>query len=118
MTTPAPPSRPFFAHESACIDEPSSIGEGTQIWHFSHVMSGAEVGAGCVLGQNVFVASGVVIGDRARIQNNVSLYAGTIVEDDVFLGPSCVLTNITNPRAEVDRRALFETTKLCRGATV
>jgi UDP-2-acetamido-3-amino-2,3-dideoxy-glucuronate N-acetyltransferase len=108
----------FFAHPSACVDEPSSIGEGTQIWHFSHVMSGAVIGARCVLGQNVFVAAGVSIGDGARVQNNVSLYQGTVVEDEVFLGPSCVLTNVVNPRSEVDRRARFETTRLRRGATV
>jgi UDP-2-acetamido-3-amino-2,3-dideoxy-glucuronate N-acetyltransferase len=81
-------------------------------------MPGAKIGARCVLGQNVFVAPGVVIGDAVRVQNNVSLYAGTIVEDDVFLGPSCVLTNVTNPRASIDRRALFETTRLRRGATI
>lgn len=115
MTT-AP--RAFFAHPSACIDEPSSIGEGTQIWHFSHVMSGASIGARCVLGQNVFVAAGVAIGDGSRIQNNVSLYAGTTLEEDVFLGPSSVLTNVLNPRAEIDRRARFEPTRLRRGATV
>lgn len=108
----------FFAHPSACVDEPSFIGEGSQIWHFSHVMSGASIGARCVLGQNVFVASGVSIGDGARVQNNVSLYAGTIVEEEVFLGPSCVLTNVVNPRSEVDRRARFETTRLRRGSTV
>jgi UDP-2-acetamido-3-amino-2,3-dideoxy-glucuronate N-acetyltransferase len=81
-------------------------------------MAGAKIGARCVLGQNVFVATGVVIGDSVRVQNNVSLYAGTTVEDDVFLGPSCVLTNVTNPRASIDRRALFETTRLRRGATI
>lgn len=108
----------FFAHPTACIDEPSSIGEGTQIWHFSHVMSGARIGARCVLGQNVFVAAGVSVGDGVRVQNNVSLYAGTLVEDDVFLGPSCVLTNVINPRSEIDRRAHFETTRLRRGATL
>jgi UDP-2-acetamido-3-amino-2,3-dideoxy-glucuronate N-acetyltransferase len=111
-------ARPFFAHASACVDEPCDIGEGTQIWHFCHVMAGAKIGARCVLGQNVFVASGVVIGDGARVQNNVSLYAGTVVEEDVFLGPSCVLTNVTNPRAEIDRRALFEHTRLRRGSTL
>jgi UDP-2-acetamido-3-amino-2,3-dideoxy-glucuronate N-acetyltransferase len=112
------PSRPFFAHASACIDEPCDIGEATQIWHFCHVMTGATIGARCVLGQNVFVASGVVVGDGVRVQNNVSLYAGTVIEDDVFLGPSCVLTNVTNPRAAIDRRALFETTRLRRGSTI
>ncbi|MDC0748379.1 acyltransferase [Polyangium mundeleinium] len=107
-----------FVHPSAYVDEPSSLGEGTRIWHFCHVMPGARIGKRCVLGQGVFVASGVVIGDDVRIQNNVSLYEGTIVEDSVFLGPSCVLTNVTNPRAEIDRRGLYETTVIRRGATI
>lgn len=109
---------PFVAHPSAYIDEPVSIGPGTRIWHFSHVMSGAIIGRDCNLGQNCFVASGVVLGDRVKIQNNVSLYAGTTVDDDVFLGPSCVLTNVTNPRAQVDRRSLYEPTHLGRGCSV
>jgi UDP-2-acetamido-3-amino-2,3-dideoxy-glucuronate N-acetyltransferase len=108
----------FFAHPSATVDEPCEIGEGTKIWHYCHVMSGARVGRGCVLGQNVFVAAGAVIGDRVRVQNNVSIYDGVVVEDDVFLGPSCVLTNVGNPRAGVDRRGRFEATRLRRGATV
>jgi len=112
------PSSDVFVHPSAYVDEPSSIGEGTRIWHFTHVSAGARIGRRCVLGQGVFVASGVVIGDGVRVQNNVSLYEGTIVEDDVFLGPSCVLTNIPNPRAEVDRRTLYETTLLRRGSTI
>jgi len=110
--------RPFFAHPSACIDEPCSIGEGTQIWHFCHVMAGARIGRGCVLGQNVFVAASAVIGDGVRIQNNVSVYDGTEIEDDVFLGPSAVLTNLENPRASIRRRAFFARTLLRRGATV
>jgi UDP-2-acetamido-3-amino-2,3-dideoxy-glucuronate N-acetyltransferase len=108
----------FFAHPTACIDEPSSIGEGTQIWHFCHVMAGARIGRGAVLGQNVFVAATALIGDGVRIQNNVSVYDGTEIEDDVFLGPSAVLTNIENPRAQIRRRALFARTLLRRGATV
>jgi UDP-2-acetamido-3-amino-2,3-dideoxy-glucuronate N-acetyltransferase len=116
MSAASPPR--YFAHATACIDEPSSIGEGTKIWHFCHVMSGARVGARCVLGQNVFVAAGAVLGDGVRVQNNVSIYAGTFIEDDVFLGPSCVLTNVTNPRAEIDRRAQFEATRIRRGATI
>lgn len=116
MSPPAP--SPFFAHPTACIDEPCSIGEGTQIWHFCHVMAGARIGRGAVLGQNVFVAATAVIGDRVRIQNNVSIYDGTEIEDDVFLGPSAVLTNIENPRAQIRRRALFARTLLRRGATV
>lgn len=108
----------FFVHVSAFVDEPADVGEGSRIWHFCHVMAGARVGRRCVLGQNVFVAGGVAIGDDVRIQNNVSLYEGTIVEDAVFLGPSCVLTNVTNPRAEFSRRGAFERTLIRRGATV
>ncbi|MEO7329765.1 MAG: acyltransferase [Minicystis sp.] len=107
-----------FVHPSAFVDQPCSVGEGTQIWHFCHVMAGATIGRGCVLGQNVFVASRVVIGDGARIQNNVSLYEGTILEDDVFLGPSAVLTNVENPRAQIRRRGLFARTLIRRGATI
>jgi UDP-2-acetamido-3-amino-2,3-dideoxy-glucuronate N-acetyltransferase len=108
----------FFAHVSAFVDEPAEVGEGSRIWHFCHVMAGARVGRRCLLGQNVFVAGGVAVGDDVRIQNNVSLYEGTIVEDAVFLGPSCVLTNVTNPRAEFSRRGAFERTLIRRGATV
>ncbi len=110
--------RAYFAHETACVDEPCDIGEGTKIWHFSHVMPRCRIGRRCNLGQNVHVASGVEIGDNVKIQNNVSIYAGTRVEDDVFLGPSCVLTNVTNPRSQVNRHAIYEETILRRGATV
>ena len=109
---------PAFIHPTACVDSPASLGEATQVWHFCHVMPGARVGRRCTLGQNVFVASQVVIGDDCRIQNNVSLYDGTTLEDDVFLGPSCVLTNVENPRAQIRRRDLFSPTHLRRGATV
>jgi len=112
------PEQPYFVHESAYVDEPCEIGEGTKIWHFSHVMKGARIGRRCVLGQNVNVANDVVIGDNVKIQNNVSVYTGTVVEDDVFLGPSCVLTNVTNPRAQVNRHALYERTLLRRGCTI
>ena len=108
----------YFSHESACVDAGAEIGEGTRIWHFSHIMPGAKIGRHCNLGQNVFVADGVVIGDNVKIQNNVSLYAGTIVEDDVFLGPSCVLTNVINPRSEVNRQSEYRPTVLRRGVTV
>ncbi len=108
----------YFAHESAYIDEGAQLGAGTKVWHFSHVMSGAVIGKGCILGQNVNVAGDVVIGDNVKIQNNVSLYAGTTVEDDVFLGPSCVLTNVTNPRSQVNRHSLYETTRIKRGTTI
>lgn len=110
--------RSFFAHASACVDEPCTIGAGTQIWHFCHVMSGARIGRACVLGQNVFVAAGAIVGDRVRVQNNVSIYEGVEIEDDVFLGPSCVLTNVVNPRAEIRRRDQFAPTRIRRGATI
>jgi UDP-2-acetamido-3-amino-2,3-dideoxy-glucuronate N-acetyltransferase len=108
----------FFVHPTACVDEPSTIGAGTRIWHFCHVMSGARIGAACVLGQNVFVAGGAVVRDRVRIQNNVSVYDGVVVEDDVFLGPSCVLTNVSNPRAEIRRHGAFQSTRIRKGATI
>ncbi len=109
---------PYFAHESAYIDEPCEIGAGTKIWHFCHVSAGAQLGEGCNLGQNVFIASGVVLGNRVKIQNNVSVYTGTTIEDEVFLGPSCVLTNVTNPRSQVNRQKLYETTLLKRGCSI
>ncbi len=108
----------YFVHETACVDEPCRIGEGTKIWHFSHVCAGAVLGRRCILGQNVFVAGRAVIGDNVKIQNNVSVYDGVTLEDDVFLGPSCVLTNVSNPRSQVVRHGLYETTRICRGATV
>ena len=105
-------------HESAYVDAPADIGEGTAIWHFCHVQAGARIGRGCSLGQNVNVGGDVVIGDHVKIQNNVSVYTGAVIEDDVFLGPSCVLTNVTNPRSQVNRKGLYETTRFRRGATV
>ncbi len=108
----------YFVHESSFVDQPCEIGDGTQIWHFSHVMRGARIGRECTLGQNVYVSDGVVIGAHVKIQNNVSVYRGTVIEDEVFLGPSCVLTNVTNPRAEIGRRTLYEPTRLLRGCTI
>jgi UDP-2-acetamido-3-amino-2,3-dideoxy-glucuronate N-acetyltransferase len=105
-------------HPTAIVDEGAVIGAGSKIWHFSHVMKGATIGERCILGQNVNVDGGVVIGDNVKIQNNVSIYTGLVVEDDVFLGPSCVLTNVTNPRSQVSRRNLYEKTLLRRGATI
>ena len=105
-------------HESAYVDAGAEIGDGSAVWHFAHVQPGARIGRGCSLGQNVNVGEGVVLGDRVKVQNNVSIYTGTTVEDEVFLGPSCVLTNVTNPRSQVARRALYEPTRLRRGATV
>lgn len=108
----------YYVHPSAIVDEPVRIGEASHVWHFSHIMCDAVIGARCSLGQNCFIASGVEIGDDVKIQNNVSLYAGTIVESDVFLGPSCVLTNVSNPRSQVNRKRLYEKTRLRRGATI
>jgi len=110
--------RSYFVHESAYADEGAKIGNDTKIWHFSHVMKGAQIGKHCVLGQNVNVDGGAVIGDNVKIQNNVSVYTGVLVDDDVFLGPSCVLTNVTNPRSQVNRHSLYEKTHLKRGCTI
>lgn len=108
----------YFKHESAYVDDGAEIGDGTKIWHFAHVQSGAKIGTNCILGQNVNIANDVVIGDNVKIQNNVAVYTGTTVESDVFLGPSCVLTNVTNPRSQVKRHSLYERTLIRRGATV
>jgi UDP-2-acetamido-3-amino-2,3-dideoxy-glucuronate N-acetyltransferase len=108
----------YFAHPTAIIDEGSIVGTGTKVWHFSHVSAGAKLGSSCNLGQNVFVAADVEIGSNVKIQNNVSIYGGTVIEDNVFLGPSCVLTNISNPRSEIVRRSIYEKTLIKRGATI
>lgn len=112
------PERAFVVHPSAYIDEPCEIGAGTTIWHFCHISAGARLGAGCTLGQNVFVAGDVVIGRNVKIQNNVSVYAGVELEDDVFCGPSCVFTNVVNPRAQIARRGQYQRTLVRRGATI
>jgi UDP-2-acetamido-3-amino-2,3-dideoxy-glucuronate N-acetyltransferase len=108
----------YFAHPTAIIDPGCAIGAGSQIWHFCHLMPGAVLGPDCKLGQNVFVASGVEIGRGVKIQNNVSLYAGLIIEDEVFLGPSCVFTNVINPRAAVNRQNEYIPTRIGKGATI
>ena len=108
----------FYAHPTAVIDQPCEIGEGTRIWHFSHVMAGARIGRNCVLGQNVLVAPDVAIGDNVKIQNNVSVYTGVVLEDDVFCGPSMVFTNVVNPRSHVSRKHEFKPTAVRRGATI
>lgn len=108
----------YFVHASSYIDEGAEIGAGTKIWHFSHVMNGAKIGKRCSFGQNCVVSPGVVIGSNVKVQNNVSIYEGTVIEDDVFLGPSCVLTNVTNPRSQILRRALYEKTLLRRGCSI
>jgi UDP-2-acetamido-3-amino-2,3-dideoxy-glucuronate N-acetyltransferase len=110
--------RAYFVHESAYVDQPCDIGEGTKIWHYTHIMRDVKIGKKCVFGQNVFIANAVIIGNNVKVQNNVSIYAGAIIEDDVFLGPSCVLTNVTNPRSQVIRHSLYEKTIFHRGATV
>jgi UDP-2-acetamido-3-amino-2,3-dideoxy-glucuronate N-acetyltransferase len=117
-TGEATAERPYFAHPTAVVADSAAVGEGTKIWHFSHVMAGARIGRGCSFGQNCHVAPGVVVGDGVKVQNNVSIYTGTTIEDHVFLGPSCVLTNVTNPRAEVTRRDLYEPTLLRRGCSI
>jgi UDP-2-acetamido-3-amino-2,3-dideoxy-glucuronate N-acetyltransferase len=109
---------PYFVHESAYVDAGAEVGEGTKIWHFTHVMKGARIGKRSIIGQNVNVDRGTIIGNNVKIQNNVSIYSGVVIEDDVFLGPSCVLTNVTNPRSQVNRHALYETTVLRRGCTI
>jgi UDP-2-acetamido-3-amino-2,3-dideoxy-glucuronate N-acetyltransferase len=108
----------YRAHATATIDPGCSIGDGTQIWHYSHVMPGATIGRGCSLGQNVFVARDVTIGDNAKIQNNVSIYEGVTLEDDVFCGPSMVFTNVINPRSHVSRKHEYRKTLVRRGATI
>jgi len=108
----------YYAHETAVIDSGAKIGSGTKVWHFSHVMSSAEIGRDCVLGQNVFVGSNVKLGNRVKVQNNVSLYEGVVCDDEVFLGPSVVFTNVLNPRSAIERKNEFKATLVKRGATV
>lgn len=108
----------YFAHETAVIDSGSEIGEGTKIWHFSHIMPNCRIGKKCNIGQNVVVSPEVVLGSNVKVQNNVSIYTGVICEDDVFLGPSMVFTNVTNPRSAVIRRDQYERTLVKQGATI
>lgn len=107
-----------FVHETAVIDDGVTLGEGTRVWHFVHVSTGADIGRNCSLGQNVYIGRGVRIGDGVRVQNNVSVYEGVEVADDAFLGPSCVFTNVLNPRAFVERKQEFRPTRVGRGASV
>lgn len=109
---------PFFVHPSAIVDEGVAIGQGSKIWHFCHLMPGCELGENCILGQNVMVAPRVKLGNNVKVQNNVSLYTGVICEDDVFLGPSCVLTNVLNPRSFIERKSEFRQTLIRRGASI
>lgn len=108
----------FFAHPSAVVDEGCRIGEGTKIWHFSHVMSGCVIGDRCNLGQNVVVSPGVILGNNVKVQNNVSIYTGVICADDVFLGPSMVFTNVINPRSAIVRKDEFRKTLVGKGASI
>ena len=111
-------SNTYFAHETAVIDDNCTIGEGVKIWHFSHIMSDCEIGDKCNIGQNVVVSPGVVLGKNVKIQNNVSIYTGVICEDDVFLGPSMVFTNVTNPRSGVNRRGEYAQTIVKKGVSI
>lgn len=107
-----------FIHESAYVDDPCEIGQGSKIWHFVHVLAGCSIGQNCVLGQNVMVGPDVKIGDNCKVQNNVSVYKGVELEDGVFCGPSCVFTNVSNPRAEIERKDEFQSTLVRQGATI
>jgi len=108
----------YFAHETAVIDEGCKIGKGTRIWHFSHVMKGSEIGENCNIGQNVVISPGVKLGKNVKVQNNISLYTGVICEDDVFLGPSMVFTNVINPRSAIIRKDKYYTTIVEKGASI
>lgn len=108
----------YFAHDTAVIDDNCQIGEGTKIWHFSHIMSKCIIGNNCNLGQNVVVCSQVILGNNVKVQNNVSIYTGVVCEDDVFLGPSMVFTNVINPRSSVNRKNEFKQTLVKKGATI
>lgn len=108
----------YFAHPTAVIDEGCTIGKGTKIWHFAHIMPNCVIGEGCNLGQNVVVSPGVVLGNNVKVQNNVSIYTGVVCDDDVFLGPSMVFTNVTNPRSAVNRRDQYAKTHVGKGASI
>jgi UDP-2-acetamido-3-amino-2,3-dideoxy-glucuronate N-acetyltransferase len=108
----------YFAHTTACIDEGCEIGEGTKIWHFSHIMPNCKIGENCNIGQNVVVSSDVILGRNVKVQNNVSIYTGVICEDDVFLGPSMVFTNVINPRSAIVRKTEYMKTIVCKGASI
>lgn len=108
----------YFAHQSAFIDEGCTIGNGTKIWHFSHIMSKCVIGQNCNIGQNVVISPEVILGNNVKIQNNVSIYTGVTCDDDVFLGPSCVFTNVTNPRSAVNRRGSYAKTHVGKGASI
>lgn len=108
----------YFVHESCFIDENVEIGAGTKVWCFTHLLKDSKIGAGCIIGQNVMIGTGVSVGSRCKIQNNVSVYPGVVLEDDVFCGPSCVFTNVYNPRAFIERKHEFKATIVSKGATI
>ena len=108
----------YFAHETAVVDPGCEIGEGTKIWHFSHVMPGSKIGRSCNIGQNVVISPGVILGDNVKVQNNVSIYTGVVCEEDVFLGPSMVFTNVINPRSAINRKDQYAKTLVKKGATI
>ena len=108
----------IFIHPSSYVDEPCRIGEGTKIWHFSHIMMESQIGRNCTIGQNVLISPGVILGNNVKVQNNVSVYTGVICEDDVFLGPSCVFTNIINPRSFIERKGEYLKTLIKQGASI
>jgi UDP-2-acetamido-3-amino-2,3-dideoxy-glucuronate N-acetyltransferase len=108
----------YFVHASSFVDEPCEIGSGTKIWHFSHIMKNCRIGSNCNLGQNVCISPDVIVGNNCKIQNNVSIYTGAILEDDVFCGPSCVFTNVNNPRSQIVRQHMYERTLIRRGASI
>jgi UDP-2-acetamido-3-amino-2,3-dideoxy-glucuronate N-acetyltransferase len=108
----------FFVHHTAIIDDGCTIGDGSKIWHFCHLMPNAVIGENCNLGQNVFIADGVILGNNVKVQNNVSLYTGVVCEDDVFIGPSAVFTNVVNPRSAVNRKQEYKKTIIKKGATI
>lgn len=108
----------YFVHQSSYVDEGCEIGEGTKVWHFSHIMKGCKIGKRCNIGQNVVISPGVVLGEGVKVQNNVSVYTGVVCEEDVFLGPSCVFTNVINPRAFIERKSEYRKTIIKKGASV
>ena len=108
----------YFKHETAIVDDPVEIGDGTKIWHFSHISKNAKIGKNITIGQNVFIGKGIVIGNKCKIQNNVSVYEGVTLEDEVFCGPSCVFTNVNNPRSNISRKNEYQKTLVKQGATL
>ena len=108
----------YYSHESAILDEGCTIGEGTKIWHFSHIMPNCTIGVNCNIGQNVVISPGVILGNNVKVQNNVSIYTGVTCDDDVFLGPSMVFTNVINPRSAINRRDQFANTRVGKGASI